>query len=67
MWRYKIRIGIDIMIDDSIYNYNKLKNSGIKVILFDDENKYTDIVDRVSSWNEVIDKINILKGYDYYD
>ena len=64
MWRYKIRIGIDIMIDDSIYNYNKLKNSGIKVILFDDENKYTDIVDRVSSWNEVIDKINILKGCD---
>ena len=62
-----MRIGIDIMIDDSIYNYNKLKNSGIKVILFDDENKYTDIVDRVSSWNEVIDKINILKGYDYYD
>ena len=64
MWRYKIRIGIDIMIDDSIYNYNKLKNSGIKVILFDDENKYADIVDRVSSWNEVIDKINILKGCD---
>ena len=62
-----MRIGIDIMIDDSIYNYNKLKNSGIKVILFDDENKYTDIVDRVSSWNEVMDKINILKGYDYYD
>ena len=52
------------MIDDSIYNYNKLKNSGIKVILFDDENKYADIVDRVSSWNEVIDKINILKGCD---
>lgn len=64
---YKMRIDIDIIIDNSIYNYNKLKNSGIKVILFDDENKYTDIVDRVSSWNEVIDKINILKGYDYYD
>ena len=62
-----MRIGINIIIDDSIYNYNKLKNSGIKVILFDDENKYTDIVDRVSSWNEVIDKINILKGYDCYD
>lgn len=62
-----MRIGIDIMIDDSIYNYNKLKNSGIKVILFDDENKYADIVDRVSSWNEVIDKINILKGCDCYD
>ena len=62
-----MRIGIDIMIDDSIYNYNKLKNSGIKVILFDDENKYTDIVDRVSSWNEVIDKINILKECDWYD
>ncbi len=57
-----MRIGIDIMIDDSIYNYNKLKNSGIKVILFNDENKYADIVDRVSSWNEVIYKINILKG-----
>lgn len=62
-----MRIDIDIIIDNSIYNHNKLKNSGIKVILFDDENKYTDIVDRVSSWNEVIDKINILKGYDYYD
>ena len=62
-----MRIGIDIMIDDSIYNYNKLKNSCIKVILFDDENKYADIVDRVSSWNEVIDKINILKGCDCYD
>ena len=58
-----MRIGIDIMIDDSIYNYNKLKNSGIKVILFDDENKYADIVDRVSSWNEVIYKINILKEH----
>lgn len=57
-----MRIGIDIMIDDSIYNYNKLKNSGIKVILFNDENKYADIVDRVSSWNEVIYRINILKG-----
>ena len=62
-----MRIGIDIMIDDSIYNYNKLKNSGIKVILFNDENKYADIVDRVSSWNEVIYKINILKGCDCYD
>lgn len=62
-----MRIDIDIIIDNSIYNHNKLKNSGIKVILFDDENKYADIVDRVSSWNEVIDKINILKGYDYYD
>lgn len=49
------------MIDDSIYNYNKLKNNGVKVILFDDENKYADIVDRVGSWNEVIDKINILR------
>lgn len=55
---------IDIMIDDSIYNYNKLKNNGVKVILFDDENKYVDIANRVSSWNEVLDKVNILKECD---
>lgn len=64
---YKMIIDIDIIIDNSIYNHNKLKNSGIKVILFDDENKYADIVDRVSLWNEVIDKINTLKGCDCYD
>ena len=64
---YKMRIDIDIIIDNSIYNHNKLKNSGIKVILFDDDNKYADIVDRVSLWNEVIDKINTLKGCDCYD
>lgn len=56
-----MRVGIDIMNDDSIYNYNKLKNNGVKVILFDDENKYADIANRVISWNEVIDKINILR------
>lgn len=52
------------MIDDSIYNYNELKNNGVKVLLFDDENKYVDIDNRVSSWDEVLDKINILKGCD---
>lgn len=35
---------IDLMIDDNLYNYYKLAQANINVILFDDKNKY-DIID----------------------
>ncbi|MGM9878940.1 MAG: hypothetical protein ACI31R_02830 [Bacilli bacterium] len=47
---------IDLMIDDSIDIYNELKDS-IKVIIFDDKNKYKDIKNRVTNWNELFLKI----------
>lgn len=55
-----INNNIDIMIEDSIYNYNKLKENNINTILFDENNNYPNINNRISSWNK-IDKV--LKRY----
>lgn len=48
---------INLMIEDSRYNYDKLVNNGIHTILFDENNNNLDIDNRVSSWQEVISKI----------
>lgn len=46
---------IDIIIDDDINNYLAFKEHGVNTLLFDDKCKYLDIVDRVESWEEVLD------------
>lgn len=46
---------IDIIIDDDINNYSAFKEHGVNTLLFDDKCKYLDIVDRVGSWEEVLD------------
>lgn len=46
---------IDIIIDDDINNYFAFKEHGVNTLLFDDKCKYLDIVDRVGSWEEVLD------------
>ena len=46
---------IDIIIDDDINNYLVFKEHGVNTLLFDDKCKYLDIVDRVGSWEEVLD------------
>ncbi len=51
---------IDIMIEDSVYNYNKLINNDINTILFDDKHKNTNIKDRVISWKDIEKIINNL-------
>lgn len=45
---------IDVMIDDSYYNYERLVNNGINAILFDEHNRYQNINKRISNWNELI-------------
>lgn len=51
---------IDIMIDDSKYIYDEL-NEKIKIILFDDKEKYLNEENRVSSWNEIYDLLGGMK------
>ena len=40
------------MIDDSLYNYKRLKEQDINVILFDDNNVNINIKERISNWKE---------------
>lgn len=51
-----IENNIDIMIDDSIDVYNEL-NSKINVLLFDDFCNHENIKNRVSSWDEVYERV----------
>ena len=53
---------IDIMIEDSLYNYNKLLDNDINTILFDDKHKNINIKDRVVSWKEIEKIINNLSN-----
>lgn len=55
-----INNNIDIMIEDSLYNYNKLINKNINTILFDDKHKNINIKNRVTSWKEINKIINNL-------
>ncbi|MEE3343025.1 MAG: hypothetical protein VZS44_02930 [Bacilli bacterium] len=48
---------IDLMIDDSFYNYDQLTSNNIDTILFDEYNKHPYIKRRVLSWNEINSKI----------
>lgn len=43
---------IDLMIDDNINNYEIIKNN-LKCLLFDDNNQYNSIKDRVTNWLEL--------------
>ena len=49
---------INIMIDDSIYNYQMLTKNNIKVILFDEKNEYEMIDNKVQNWYQIIEFIN---------
>ena len=55
-----IENNIDIMIEDSLYNYNKLIENNINTILFDDKHKNINIKDRVISWKDIEKIINNL-------
>ena len=48
-----IKNNIDIMIEDSFYNYDQLTSNNIKTILFDEYNEYAFIKSRVLSWKEL--------------
>ena len=52
---------IDIMIDDSYYNYYKLINNGIKTILFDEHNRYKDVNKKIGNWSELINVLENIK------
>lgn len=53
---------IDLMIDDSIYNYNKLVENNVNVLLFDENNCVIDNINKFNNWND-LDNI-ILNGKD---
>ena len=44
---------IDIMIEDNIYNCNKLQENNIDTILYDEEKNYKYISQRASNWKEI--------------
>ena len=48
-----IKNNIDIMIEDSYFNFERLKQNNIKTILFDEKEKYPNVETRVSNWNEI--------------
>ena len=49
---------IDLMLDDSIYNYYSLTENGINTVLYDEEDKNKDIKNRVKSWKQFMEYIN---------
>ena len=52
---------INIMIEYNKYNFDKLTDNNIKTILYDENNTYNEIDNRINSWNEytkIIDIIN---------
>lgn len=53
-----LKNNIDIMIEDSKYNYGKLIEKNINTILFDENNKQLNIINKASSWKEVYEVIN---------
>lgn len=53
-----IKNKIDVMIDDSYYNYDKLISNGIVAILFDENNYYSNIKNRINNWEEISKIIN---------
>lgn len=53
-----IKNNIDLMIDDSYYNYEQLTSNNINTILFDELDRYKYINNRINNWNQLI---NILK------
>lgn len=53
---------IDIMIDDSEYNYNLLVRNNIKAILFDDKRDKLEVVDRIDGWGDLFRYIDDKKN-----
>ena len=51
---------VDVMIEDSKYNVDKLNENNIKTILFDEKNKYNDIENRINSWKEISKILDII-------
>lgn len=49
---------IDIMLEDSLYNYNSLIDSGVNAILYDELNIHKDITNRITNWEEILKKCN---------
>ena len=54
-----INNNIDIMIEDSRYNYDRLIDNNIRTILFDEYSKNPDVIDRVLNWSDISNKIKI--------
>ena len=50
------KYGIDLMIDNSFNNYCNLVNNGINAILFDEDNHYPGIENRITSWSDLLEK-----------
>ena len=50
-------LNIDIMLDDSLYNYNSLTTSSINTVLYDELDIYKDINNRIINWKEFINYI----------
>lgn len=45
--------GVDLLIDDNIDVYNEFVKEHLDILLFDDDNRYPYISNRVTSWKEV--------------
>ena len=48
---------VDIMLEDSIYNYNLLKESNVNVVLFDEKNN-SEIKQKITNWNQFLEYIS---------
>ena len=45
------------MLDDNKYNYDQLSNNGVDVVLFDEEDKYLEVKQRINKFREIIEYI----------
>ena len=45
------------MLEDSIYNYNLLKESNVNVVLFDEKNN-SEIKQKITNWNQFLEYIS---------
>ena len=53
---------LDVIVDDDPYNYKMITSNGCKCILFDDREKYNLRDDYATSWLEVEDFIEKMRG-----
>lgn len=52
---------IDLMIDNNKYNYDMLVANHINALLYDENENYPDENNRVSNWNEILQKVKKMK------
>ncbi len=53
---------IDVMIDNSKYNFDMLVLNDVNAILYDEFNEYEEVENRVTGWNQMIRKIKEVVG-----